>query len=86
MRSLNLDGGGWRMPTMDELEGLYENRGSSRNITPLLKNTGWGVWSGEPEGSSYAKIFIFALGFRYWSTCRSSNKERAFAVRSQSGG
>jgi len=24
VQSLNLDGGGWRMPTMDEVEGLYK--------------------------------------------------------------
>ena len=45
VKSLNLDGGGWRMPAMDELEGLYKKGSGDRNMTPLLKTTGYYVWS-----------------------------------------
>ena len=44
---LKIDGGGWRMPTMEELKGLYRKGDGSRNMTPLLETTGWWVWSGE---------------------------------------
>jgi len=66
VQSLNLDGGGWRMPTMDELEGLYRKGVGKRNMTPLLKTTGWWVWSGETKGSSGAWTFGFPDGRRFW--------------------
>ena len=86
VQSLNLDGGGWRMPTVGELAGLYKDGAGSRNMTPLLKTTGWGVWSGETQGSSDARYFHFYYGNRYWSDRINSNNVRAFAVRSRSDG
>ena len=83
VQSLNLDGGGWRMPSMDELEGLYKVGAGDGNMTPLLKNTGWNVWSGKTKGSSSAWDFNFSYGFRHWRTRRSSNNGRGFAVRSR---
>ncbi len=44
-------GGGWRMPTMEELKTLYQKR-EKCNIKPFLKTTGCWVWSGETKGSS----------------------------------
>jgi len=86
VQSLNLDGGGWRMPTTDELEGLYKEGAGDRNMTPLLKTTGWWVWSGETKGSSFARAFYFIAGVRYWDNRYSSNSPRGFAVRSQDDG
>jgi len=83
VQSLNLDGSGWRMPTMDELEGLYRKGAGSRNMTPLLKTTGWWVWSGETKGSSVARGFGFGYGVRGWGD-RNTYGVRAFAVRSRS--
>ena len=85
VQSLNLDGGGWRMPTMDELEGLFNHGKGDRNMTPLLKTTGWWVWSGETEGSSFAGDFFYNGG-RYWGNRDGSSRYRAFAVRSRSDG
>jgi len=87
VQSLNLDGGGWRMPTMDELAALYKKGAGDRNMTPLLKISGWAVWSGETKGSSKARSFDFSSGYRYW-TIRdySYYHRRAFAVRSRSDG
>lgn len=81
VQSLNLDGGGWRMPTIDELEGLYKNGAGSRNMTPLLKTTGWKVWS-EPKVSSLARYFTFSVGLRIYSGPIGTGA-RAFAVRSR---
>ena len=84
VQNLNLDGGGWRLPTTDELRTLYKKGTGSRNMTPLLKTTGWHVWSGETEDSSTAWTFYFRLGLRYWSNRLFSYATRAFAVRSRS--
>ena len=81
VQSLSLDGGGWRMPSMDELEGLYMEGAGSRNMTPLLKSTGWNVWSGETKGSSIAWYFNFYGGDRFWDPRGSSGNVRGFAVR-----
>ena len=86
VQSLNLDGGGWRMPSMDELEGLYMKGKGERNMTSLLKTTGWYVWSGETKGSSFARFFYFDLGSRYWPDRDFSDSTRAFAVRSRNDG
>ncbi len=82
--NLKTDGGGWRMPTMDELEGIYEKGLGDRNMTPLLETTGWWVWSGETSDSSAAGNFDFHDGNWFWS-CGSTNS-RVFAVRSRSEG
>jgi hypothetical protein len=86
VQSLNLDGGGWRMPNIDELKGLYKKGKGDRNMTPLLKTTGWTVWSGETGGSSDARIFYFVKGFGLWYSATRSGTPRAFAVRSRGDG
>jgi hypothetical protein len=83
VQSLNVDGGGWRFPTMDELEGLYNKGAGDRNMTPLLKSTGWWVWSGETMGSSAAWRFDFYDVYRGWGLRNGSGNDRAFAVRSR---
>ena len=79
-------GGDWRMPTMDELEGLYKKGKGNRNITPLLRTTGWYVWSGETKGSSNGRNFNFNDGYRYGNDRGNSSNGRAFAVRSRGDG
>ena len=59
VESLNVAGGGWRMPTREELKTLYQKGAGTRNMTPLLKTTGWWVWSGETRDSSSAWGFHF---------------------------
>ena len=86
VESLNLDGGGWRMPTINELHGLYKEGAGDRNMTPLLKTTGWWVWSGETQGSSLARYFGFYNGHRISNIRNDSHTTRAFAVRSRSDG
>ena len=83
---LNLDGGGWRMPTIYELRGLFKKGAGSRNITPLFKTTGWWVWTGKTKGSSDAWIFNFYGGHWTWSPRNAPRGSRAFAVRSRAHG
>ena len=80
-KGLTIDGGRWRMPTTDELKTLYENGRGSRNMTSLLKNTGWYVWSGEGSASA-AWSFDFSNGKKHSFTSYYLFA-RAFAVRSR---
>jgi len=92
VKSLNLDGGGWRMPATDELQGLYKKGAGPRNMTPLLKTNGWWAWSGEtistsstalnPKSSLKEGRVMFLLGNRRWADRGYSFNGRAFAVRS----
>jgi hypothetical protein len=96
VKGLNVSGGGWRMPTVDELKTLNRNRGGTLSMTPLLKLTGRFVWSGEVVKGSPDIAWGLAL-----STTRVLNQPwglllgpvdkynfggRAFAVRSRSSG
>jgi len=83
VENLSLAGSGWRMPSRIELKGLYEKGKGSRNMTPLLKTTGWCVWSGETRGSSSAWSFPFTEGFELWRSRDSEAGRRSFAVRSR---
>jgi len=81
--NLAVAGGGWRMPTVDELKTLYENNKGSRNMTPLLKTTGRWVWSKETKDSSLAWRFFFTEAYRHYGSRDFSYLGRAFAVRSR---
>jgi hypothetical protein len=83
VESLSLEGGGWRMPTKEELKSLYKKGAGERNKTPLLKTTGWRVWSNETEGESAAWFFSFYDGDYTWGPRESEGNPRGFAVRSR---
>ncbi|MFC1812408.1 DUF1566 domain-containing protein [Thermodesulfobacteriota bacterium] len=83
IESLNVDGGGWRMPTGEELRTLYQKDTGTRNLTPLLETTGWYIWSGETKGASSAWFFYFGGGYKNWCSQDASYDVRAFAVRSR---
>lgn len=83
VENLNVAGGGWRMPTREELKTLYKKGAGDRNMTSLLKTTGWGVWSGETRDSSSAWNFLFYSSFEYWGAPATSPTTRGFAVRSR---
>lgn len=81
--SLSLEGGGWRMPTREELKALYKKGAGSYNMTPLFKTAGWWVWSGETEGVSSAWYFGFEFGLGVWRNRDASSTARGFTVRSR---
>jgi hypothetical protein len=83
VESLSVEGGGWRMPTKEELKALYKKGAGSFNITPLLKTTGGWVWSGKTEGVSSAWYFSFEYGLGIWRYRDASSTARGFAVRSR---
>jgi hypothetical protein len=84
-------GGGWRMPTIEELNTLYQKTQKCQ-IKPFLITTGCWVWSGETAGSSLAWGFDYSydpssLGFIASKGKTSRNRDdstddtRGFAVR-----
>ncbi len=87
VQSLNVDGEGWRMPTRDELKTLYKRRAGKNNMTPLLKTTGLGIWSGEKKDSStawMADFFGSRTSYRVIPIdCNRCMFTRAFAVRAK---
>ncbi len=83
VENLTVAGGGWRMPTRQELKNLYKKGAGKRNMTPLLKTTGWFVWSDETKGSSSAWGFSFGDGYKLWNPRDGSTELRGFAVRSR---
>ena len=83
VESLSVEGGGWRMPTKGELKSLYKKGAGERNMTSLLKTTGWRVWSDETEGSEAAWFFNFYDGDYTWSPRESYASPRVFAVRTR---
>jgi hypothetical protein len=87
VQSLSIDGGGWRMPTEAELNALYKTGAGYRNMTPLLKTTGWVVWAAESMDSSVRWWgFDFRYGDRQWRDPPYDYSIRAFAVRSRGDG
>ncbi len=83
VESLDVAGGGWRMPTREELKTLYKEGAGERDMTPVLKTTGWWVWSGETKSSSSAWGFNFFNGNEAWDDRDSAGNGRGFAVRSR---
>ena len=83
VESLSVEGGGWRMPAKEELKALYKKGAGERNMTPLLKTTGWRIWSDETEGESAAWFFNFYDGSYTWDLRESHSSPRVFAVRSR---
>jgi hypothetical protein len=85
----NFRGGGytdWRMPTQDELAGLYDKAktyssacGYDAHLTELIRLTCTAPWASETRGSEAAS-FDFRDGGRIWG--RPSYSARAFPVRS----
>jgi len=78
VQNLSVGGGGWRMPTMQELKTLY----LKDDITLLANTTGSWVWSDENRDLS-ARLFSFRYGIDKWSNRSYSKNNRGFAVRFQ---
>ena len=79
--SLQVDAGGWRIPTREELQTLYQEGKGQHNVTPLLNVTGWWIWVLEKEDPPSGLVFDFSHGKRDWY----ARTPRAVAVRSRSG-
>lgn len=78
----NVAGGGWRMPTLQELATLYQEGLGERNMDPAFKTTGWWVWGG-PRDSSSAWDLRLQLRPRELLLPGSPTHDRVFGVRSR---
>lgn len=83
--NLSVAGGGWRMPTSNELEGIYWKRKGTQNIIPLFKTTGSWVWSTKRKGTSLEWPFSFQAGKVHWYGRLNPLNSRSFAVRLNPG-
>ena len=89
--SENYRGGGytdWRMPTQDELEGLYDKAQTYKSgcsydvhLTELIRLTCTASWASETRGSD-AAFFSFITAKRVWNLKSYSGDTRALPVRS----
>jgi hypothetical protein len=81
----NYSGGGhtdWRMPTQDELAGLYDKAEPGPNhITPFIKLSKCCPWAGETRDSEAAH-FSFIDGYGFWGSQSGSLDDRVLPVRS----
>ena len=72
--NLNLDGGGWRLSTYDELDSVIDTSRSNPAINPIFENAlGLGTWSGTtyPENTAQAWGVGFYSG--EWHHCTKNN-------------
>ncbi len=83
--TLTVDGGGWRMPTIEQLRGLYQKAKGSRNMDPIFATTGWYVWSSEADSSS-ARGFNVTDGSDKSIYRSYSGNLRSFLVRARRRG
>ncbi|NLA41892.1 MAG: DUF1566 domain-containing protein [Smithella sp.] len=74
----------WRMPTLDELAGLFDESKTNRHgnhVNDLIDIPNWYVWSSETRGSE-AAYFTFGYGNRSWYPKSNDTSVRAIPVRS----
>jgi Protein of unknown function, DUF400./Protein of unknown function (DUF1566). len=81
--NLSAGGGGWRLPTIKELNQLYQKGAGRNNMSPLLNNKYYDVWSstkgGDYRGSGLC-FFAFDERASYWTNY---GMKGTMAVRSQ---
>ena len=88
----NYRGGGytdWRMPTQDELAGLYDKAegyksacGDEAHLTELIRITCYWTWASEIRDSGAACFRFGGGGYRCWGPPSGSSNSRVLPVRS----
>jgi hypothetical protein len=83
VENLTVAGGGWRLPTMAELKGIYQKGASGTNMDPLFDAHGVWVWSGELVNPMFARGLAFYNGWEWVHGVNYGYGRLAFAVRSK---
>jgi hypothetical protein len=83
LSGLKIGKGGWRLPSLGELESIYEIGLGDKNMTPKLEMNGMLVWSNEITGGT-CDCFHFLKGSKEWAALFWGENNRVFAVRSRS--
>jgi hypothetical protein len=81
VQDLTTGGGGWRLPTLNELRGLFKMNKNRDNLSPLFKMNMTDIWSCETEDESSAWGFNFLPGNQFWTYKTLSRRFRVLAVR-----
>jgi hypothetical protein len=82
VESLTVAGGGWRLPTIQELEGIYQKDASAVNLDRSFKVGGAWIWSGELHNDWSVWGLAIYNGLRGWHAMDYGNGRIALAVRS----
>jgi hypothetical protein len=79
----------WRMPTQDELAGLYDKAksyksacGDDAHLTELIRLTCYWTWASETRDSGAACFRFGGGGYRCWGPLSGSIFSRVLPVRS----
>ena len=86
VKCLTVAGGGWRLPSVDELRGLHQCGTGRGLLDSLFQTTGWFIWSGTIAGADYARYFCFDDGSENQYYRDGSGEFRAFASRASRRG
>jgi hypothetical protein len=79
---LTVAGGGWRLPTVPELKGIYQKGASRANMDPLFEPRAAWVWSGQRDDARTYYGFAFYSGLVNSHGLNYGYGRMAFAVRS----
>lgn len=90
--NLSTAGGGWRLPSMDELQGIYDPSATlttscgigTCRVSPQFNLSSYWFWSNESNGSSEAWGFALNNGDRYSNLLSNDGVRRALCVRRRS--
>lgn len=81
VEKLTVGGGGWRLPDIKELSGLYKKNKAADLLTPLFKREPGDVWSKELVNDAEVLGFNFVPGNQFRTYKTVSRRFRAMAVR-----
>lgn len=80
-KNLTVAGGGWRLPAIHELSGLYKKNKAADRLTPLFKRQPGDFWSNESVNDAEVLGFNFIPGNQFRTYKTVSRRFRAMAVR-----
>lgn len=82
VNNLTAGGGGWQLPTLDQLRGLYKKNKKGDNLSPLFSHCMTDVWScEETQDAASAWGFNFLPGNQFRTYKTYSRRFRVMAVR-----
>ncbi len=88
-QGLALTGDGWSLPTLAQLQGLYQadaadvacGRFLPCKVSPLFELSSMLVWSADQDGADAAYAFGLHVGERFWFKTGENYNFRAICVR-----